>query len=57
MWEYTSERKLNTGSPYVVRGGAYDVSYLDFPAGSRNNFKGIENQTAGFRVALYCNIN
>ena len=57
LWEYTSERKLNTGSPYVVRGGAYDVSYLDFPAGSRNNFNGVENETAGFRVALYCNIN
>ena len=57
LWEYTSERKINTGSPYVVRGGAYDVSYLDFPAGSRNNFNGIENETAGFRIALYCNID
>ena len=53
LWEYTTESYSRTSYPYAGRGGYYDISYADYPAGYRSYDNGNARSHVGFRLTLY----
>ncbi len=54
LYEYTTESYSSEYYPYVERGGDYNGSYGNRPAGYRNNTGSVVISSLGFRVTLYC---
>lgn len=54
VYEWTTEKCNSTNTPYVMRGGGYDVGASETPAGRRNIFNNtFASVNVGFRVALF----
>ena len=53
VWEWTTESYSYTNYPYTCRGGFYNDSFVDIPAGYRIYFSDVANDNGGFRLTLF----
>ena len=56
LWEWTEEAAYpnNTVESYILRGGTFNLSYVDYPACYRGGYTATYSHTSfGFRPALY----
>ena len=53
LYEYTTESRSGTGTPYTFRGGDCNDNCASYPAGSRGGSNGSAFSSNGFRLTLY----
>ena len=53
VWEWTTESCSNTSSTCTIRGGYFNLSFANYPAGDRSYNSGNANLYFGFRCTLY----
>ena len=53
VWERTTESYSNTYYPYARRGGGYNSSFANYPAGGRDGGSDVAFDLLGFRLTLF----
>ena len=53
VWERTTEYYSNTYYPYARRGGGYNSSFANYPAGGRDGGSDVAFDLLGFRLTLF----
>ena len=53
VWERTTESYSNTYYPYARRGGGYNSSFANIPAGFRDDGSDDADDGDGFRLTLF----
>ena len=53
VWEWTTESYSNTYYPYARRGGGYNSSFANYPAGGRDGGSDVAFDLLGFRLTLF----